>query len=145
VNTAAAAAIRAAGLRLTRPRRLVLEMLAELGGHNSADDVACAIATGGEHLSRMSVYNALEALSGVGLVSVVDAGPGAARYEVAGPTHHHFVCRSCGVVLDVDPVPREPRWLELDVPGAHVDAAEVVLRGLCDLCAATTTPDPNVR
>jgi Fe2+ or Zn2+ uptake regulation protein len=142
VTVAAGAAIRDSGLRVTRPRRLVFETLARVGGHRSADDVAGAIAAVGEHLSRMSVYNALEALSGVGLVAAVEVGPGAARYEIAGPAHHHFICRSCGVVLDVDPAPREPRWLDLDVPGVSVESAEVVLRGLCNACA---TPQPNVR
>ena len=31
-----------------------------------------------------------------GVLLVADAGPGAARYELAGTWHHHLVCRSCG-------------------------------------------------
>lgn len=121
--------LRAAGLKATRPRRLVLETVESLGGHRSADDVADALATAGEKLSRQSVYNALDVLAGAGLVHAAEVGKGSARYEAADRPHHHFVCRVCGRVLDVEgPVPR------LDVPGATVESASVLLRGVCADC-----------
>lgn len=121
--------LRAAGLRVTRPRRLVLEAVERLGGHRSADDVADALSAAGERLSRQSVYNALDALVGGGLVVVADVGSGSTRYEPGDRAHHHFVCRSCGTVLDVDgPEPA------LRVPGAVVESATVLLRGVCRDC-----------
>lgn len=123
------ARLRAAGLRATRPRRLVLETVESLGGHRSADDLADALAAAGERLSRQSVYNALDALVGAGLVHAAEVGKGSARFEPADHAHHHFVCRVCGRVLDVDgPAPR------IAVPGALVESATVLVRGVCADC-----------
>lgn len=123
--------LRAAGLRPTRPRRLVLEALERLGGHVSADDVAVELAAGGEHLARQSVYNALAALVAAELVSVTELPGHAVLYEPAGEPHHHLVCRVCGRVVDVAGPP-----VQLEVPGAVVETATVVARGVCPECAA---------
>lgn len=123
--------LRAAGLRATRPRRLVLEALERLGGHRRADEVAEAVAAAGGRLARQSVYNALDALARAGLVAATDVPGTAARYEVAGERHHHLVCRVCGRIVDVEGPP-----VDLAVPGAVVESATVVLRGVCPDCVA---------
>lgn len=121
--------LRAAGLKATRPRRLVLETLERLGGHRSADDVADALAGADERMSRQSIYNVLDDLEGVGLVQAADVGAGSLRFELAGDAHHHFLCRVCHRILDVEgPAP------EVEVPGAVVDSASVLLRGVCTDC-----------
>jgi Fe2+ or Zn2+ uptake regulation protein len=126
------------GLRVTQPRLRVYEALARLGGHRTADEVADAVASAGRHLSRTSVYNALDALRSANLVMVADAGPGATLHEVAGDWHHHFVCRTCGDVVDVPcrADGGEGPCLHLEVPGAVVEEAQVILRGTCARCTA---------
>ncbi|MGH9187802.1 MAG: Fur family transcriptional regulator [Acidimicrobiales bacterium] len=131
-----AASLRAAGLRATRPRLSVLAALDRLGGHRSADDVAGTIAGAGGRLARMSVYNALDALARAGLVMRADAGPGRTLYEVAEHWHHHLVCRRCGAVIDVECVVGAKPCLTADLPGAVIDEAQVIFRGLCPTCAA---------
>jgi Fe2+ or Zn2+ uptake regulation protein len=132
----AAVALRAAGLRVTRPRLAVHRALAHLGGHRSADDVAATLDAAEASLPRTSVYNALEALRGAGVVKQMGAGTGAALYEVATDWHHHFVCRRCGDVADVPcPIGVKP-CMKPEVPGAEVDEAEVIYRGLCPQCVA---------
>ncbi len=128
--------LRQAGHRVTRPRLAVLRALRELGGHRSADEVADYLAAGDEHLSRTSVYNALEVLGEVGLVMVADLGPGPARYEAAEGWHHHFVCRRCGAVADVPCVRGTKPCLEAALPGVAVDEAQVIFRGLCAECVS---------
>lgn len=132
----AAARLRAAGLRVTPGRLAVVEALGREGGHRTADEIARALEGGGARLPRASLYHALAALVAGGVVMVADAGPGTARYEVAGTWHHHLVCRSCGAVVDVPCVRGERPCLEPDLPGALVDEAQVVFRGLCAACAA---------
>lgn len=125
----------AAGLRVTRPRRAVLAALERLGGHRGADEVAEELRGANVSVSRASVFNALRDLADAGLVMVADAGPGPARYEVARDWHHHFVCRACGRITDVACVVGAKPCLEAEIPGAHVDEAQVVFRGLCAACA----------
>jgi Fe2+ or Zn2+ uptake regulation protein len=136
----AAGRLRAAGFRVTRPRLQVYETLARLGGHRTADEVAAALAGAGHAMSRMSVYNALDALRAAHLVMVADTGSGAVRHEVAAGWHHHFVCRVCGALADVPTRVDEGRWLDVEVPGARVEEASVVFRGTCAACLAREAP-----
>jgi Fe2+ or Zn2+ uptake regulation protein len=132
----AATRLRTAGLRVTPGRLAVVEALEREGGHRTADAIARALEGGGARLPRASLYHALAALVAGGVVMVADAGPGTARYEVAGTWHHHLVCRSCGAVVDVPCVRGERPCLEPDLPGVVADEAQVVFRGLCAACAA---------
>lgn len=129
--------LREAGLRATRPRVLVLELLEHLGGHRSADEVSAALAEAGQPLPRASVYNVLHDLTEHGLAFSADAGPGRALYEIATHWHHHFVCRQCGSVTDVPCVVGEKPCLR---PGdgldaAEIDEAQVIFRGRCARCS----------
>ena len=107
-----------------------------MGGHRSADEVVGHLHSTGRPLARASVYNSLEAMAAADLILRADAGPGAAIYEVNPGWHHHFVCRRCGLVVDV-PCVRETRpCLEPDPAlGLVVDEAQIIFRGFCPQCA----------
>jgi Fur family ferric uptake transcriptional regulator len=128
--------LRAAGLRVTRPRLTVYESLASLGGHRSADEVFDAVRATGSRISRTSAYNALEALRGAGVVLGADAGPGRALYEAATEWHHHAVCRVCGEISDIPCLVGEKPCLDAGTGWGEVDEAQVIFRGVCNRCAA---------
>ena len=50
--------------------------------------------------------------------------------------HHHLVCRACGQIVDVPCVRGSRPCLDADLPGARIDEANVVFRGLCPACVA---------
>ena len=129
-------AIRATGLRATRPRVLVHGLLREAGGHRTADEVAGLVADSGHQLPRASIYNVLDDLSRVDLIMRADRGPGTAIYEVADTWHHHFVCRECEEVTDVPCAIGSKPCLDADLPGAVIDEAQIIFRGVCASCAA---------
>jgi Fe2+ or Zn2+ uptake regulation protein len=126
-----------AGLRVTRPRLLVLQLLRDLGGHRSADDLVAELQVQGMPLSRASVYGVVGALLNHGLLMVSDIGPGRALYEFAEQWHHHFICRACGAIQDVLCLVERQPCLDTDhsehVDG-KVDEAQVIFRGYCRAC-----------
>ena len=130
------ARIREAGLRATRPRILVYELLLELRGHHPAETFIGKLRERGIRLSRASVYNVLADFTRVGLINLTDIGPGRALYEVQEEQHHHFVCRNCGRVEDVPVTAGMIPCLEPELPDEdfHVEHAQVVFRGLCPDC-----------
>jgi Fe2+ or Zn2+ uptake regulation protein len=131
-----AARLRQRGLRVTGPRLAILAMLAEIGGHRSADELVLALRRGGYHHARTTVYNALDDLARAGLVRAAPVDAGALRYESAGPAHYHFVCRNCGVIRNV-PVEEDLMSRPLpSVEGGRIEELDVVYRGTCDVCAA---------
>ena len=61
-----------------------------------------------------------------------------ARYEArVGDNHHHVVCRSCGVIADIDcAVGAAPCLTPADDHGFAIDEAEVIYWGVCPGCLA---------
>ncbi|MBL0746660.1 Fur family transcriptional regulator [Nocardioides baculatus] len=137
--------LRAADLRVTRPR---LAVLRALGRHPHADtgSVLTAVRTEEPTVSHQAVYDVLGVLSDSGLVRRIQPAGSVARYELrVGDNHHHVVCRSCGTVADVDcAVGVRPCLDASDTHGFVVDEAEVTYWGLCPACAtATSEPATN--
>ena len=134
--------LRAADLRVTRPR---LAVLRAVGRHPHADtgSVLAAVRTEEPTVSHQAVYDVLGALSDSGLVRRIQPAGSVARYELrVGDNHHHVVCRSCGTVADVDcAVGVRPCLDASDTHGFVIDEAEVTYWGLCPACAtnASTT------
>lgn len=128
--------LRETGLRATRPRLAVLAALEELGGHRTADELLEALRGRGGPLPRSTLYAVLAVLVDRGLVMIADVGPGRAMFEAAEDWHHHLVCRLCGRIVDVPCLGGDRLCLTPELPGAEVDEAQVIFRGLCPECAA---------
>jgi Fur family transcriptional regulator, stress-responsive regulator len=130
--------IREAGLHVTRPRVAVLDVLQTSSAHLDADAVADAARARVHGLSTQAVYNNLHALTAAGLLRRINAGAGRALYEArVGDNHHHFVCRCCGAVDDVDCVVGTAPCMEpTALDGRLVEEAAVTFRGVCPACAA---------
>ena len=131
----AAADLRAAGLRVTRPR---LAVLAALRGnpHASVETVSAAVRAEIGSVSLQAVYDVLRVLGAAGLVRRIDLAGTPSRYELrVGDNHHHVVCRSCGTTSDVDcAVGAAPCLDPAQTHGFVVDEAEVTYWGLCPIC-----------
>ena len=128
--------LRTAQLRVTRPRVAVLEAV-HSHPHADTDTIFGAVRTGLPDVSRQAVYDVLHALTAAGLVRRIQPSGSVARYEArVGDNHHHLVCRSCGVIGDVDCAVGEAPCL---TPSGHngfvLDEAEVVYWGLCPDCS----------
>ena len=129
--------LRTAQLRVTRPRVAVLEAV-HSHPHADTDTIFGAVRTGLPEVSRQAVYDVLHALTAAGLVRRIQPSGSVARYEArVGDNHHHVVCRSCGVIGDVDcAVGDAPCLTPSDHNGFVLDEAEVVYWGLCPDCSA---------
>ncbi|MEV4538893.1 Fur family transcriptional regulator [Asanoa sp. NPDC049518] len=137
-----AALLRARGMRVTRPRLAVLEVLAG-GGHLEVDEIATAVRTRLDSVSTQAVYDVLGALSRAGLARRIEPAGSPARFEArAGDNHHHVVCRACGAIADVDCVHGAAPCLDpVGAGGFLVDEAEVTFWGLCPACQQARAAD----
>jgi len=128
--------LRGAGLRVTAARVALLETVRS-GAHLDVDAIAGGVRDRVGHISLQAVYEALHALSAAGLVRRIEPPGSPARFEGrVGDNHHHLVCRSCGVVADVDcAVGEAPCLTASDDHGFAIDEAEVVYWGLCPACS----------
>ena len=133
------AAIREAGLRVTKPRLAVFSAVAARP-HAVTEDILTTVRTDLPEVSRQAVYDVLRALTGAGLLRRIQPSGHAARYETRiADNHHHLVCRDCGEIRDVDCTVGETPCLHPDrTHGFAIDEAEVVYWGRCPACTAAT-------
>ena len=135
VTTEPAAELRAASLRVTRPRLAVLTALRD-HPHVDTDTVIELVRAQQPTISHQAVYDVLRALTDAGLLRRIQPAGATARYERrVGDNHHHVVCRVCGTIADVDcVVGHSPCLTASDDSGFVVDEAEVTFWGLCPDC-----------
>jgi Fur family ferric uptake transcriptional regulator len=110
----ALAVLREHGLRLTGPRRRVVEVIFAASAPVSAETISDAL---DGSVDPASVYRTLEALERTGLVQHVHFGHGAGLYEpFSGERRVYAVCETCGLVRVVS-------WAELDEVRRLIDEA----------------------
>ena len=127
--------LREAGLRVTRPRLAVLEAVRQ-HPHADTESIIAAVRADLGEVSHQAVYDVLRALHEVGLIRRIQPSGTQARYEArVGDNHHHVVCRSCGVIADVDCATGvAPCLTASNDHGFRIDEAEVIYWGLCPDC-----------
>ena len=137
---ATAGELRGAGLRVTAARVALLEVVRD-GDHLGVEAIAAGVRGRIGHISLQAVYDALHALTAAGLVRRIEPAGTPPRFEGrVTDNHHHIVCRSCGVVADVDcAVGEAPCLTASDDHGFSIDEAEVIYWGLCPDCSTATS------
>ena len=96
-----------AGLRTTRPRRLIAERLADVavrGADFATDDLWQTLLQQVPRLGRATVFRAVDVLVDQGVLDRVSFADGTHRYRVCGPGshHHHVTCSLCHRVVEID-------------------------------------------
>ncbi|MBA0127795.1 transcriptional repressor [Haloechinothrix sp. YIM 98757] len=131
--------LREAALRVTRPRVAVLSAV-HAHPHADTDSIISAVRKDLPEVSHQAVYDSLHTLTAAGLVRRIQPRGSVARYESrVGDNHHHVVCRSCGLIADVDCVVGEaPCLTGSDDHGFAIDEAEVIYWGLCPDCSTVS-------
>jgi Fur family transcriptional regulator, stress-responsive regulator len=128
--------LRGAGLRVTAARVALLETVRG-GDHLGVEAITSGVCDRIGHVSMQAVYDALNALTAAGLVRRIEPAGTPPRFEGrVRDNHHHIVCRSCGVVADVDcAVGEAPCLIASDDHGFSIDEAEVIYWSLCPDCS----------
>jgi Fe2+ or Zn2+ uptake regulation protein len=126
------------GLKVTPQRECIFDVLWGAEGHPSAEAVYSEASTRMPTMSLKTVYQTLNDLAAMGEIQQLDLGTGASRFDPNVDVHHHLVCVRCGKVRDL-----YADYSSIEVPaddqhGFTVGNAEVVFRGLCADCSATT-------
>ena len=137
---ATAGELRGAGLRVTAVRVALLETVRD-GDHLGVEAIASGVRDRVGHVSLQAVYDALHALTAAGLIRRLEPAGSPARFEGrVGDNHHHVVCRSCGVLADVDcAVGEAPCLTASNDHGYSIGEAEVIYWGLCPNCSTATS------
>ena len=132
VSNGLAQRMRHLGLIPTIQRLAVLEFLEASRNHPTAEDVYQAVRKRYPSIAKATVYNILDALKQAGAIQQLTIARQAAHYDAVTEPHPHFLCRSCGTLLDVElPCPIRPGD---EILGHVIEAVNTYLYGLCKQC-----------
>jgi len=88
------------GMRLSRQRRFILELLWEVKEHLSAREIYDRLNQQGKNIGHTSVYQNLEALSSQGIIECVERCDGR-LYGNISDSHSHVNCLDTNRIIDV--------------------------------------------
>ena len=129
--------LRAAGLRVTRARLALLDLLDKQGAPFSASQLAARLSS---TCDRPTVYRNLAALTDAGLVEELGRVEGQTWYRGAQDDEPGalFLCGDCGRAypLDARVEAAAPRW------SAALQSARALLSGVCAPCLETAEATP---
>lgn len=144
------AALRERGVRLTSPRRTILDAAVRMKGHFTAEELLERMRSQDVPASKATLYRTLTLLVEKGLLEPREFERGSLRYEVAaGHDHHHdhMICTGCGTVHEFV----EPEIERLQEEAAARFGFRMLghshrIFGLCARCVARgREPGPGAR
>ena len=129
-------ALQQIGYRLTPQRMMILEAIADSGGHLSAEEIHETVRTAYPYLDISTVYRTLDLLKTLHLVSETDLGRGPAQYELLSKgLHHHLICTECREILDVpDSLLDSLRHAMSEEYDFHAEIEHLAVFGICSNC-----------
>lgn len=130
--------LREHGLQVTAQRLAIMRAVASRP-HATADELINDVRATLGSISRQAVYGALSALVEKNLIRRIQPAGSPARYEDrVGDNHHHLICRSCGLTIDIECVHgAAPCLVANEDHGFEIDEAEVLFWGYCPSCQET--------
>ena len=129
-------AIHAQGLRATRQRQLVLDVLEHSPEHLDAEAIHDQVKVKDPRISLATVYRTLALFKRLGLVAEHSLGEDHGHFETApNAPHYHFTCLNCKRVIEFE----APAVLETitgleERQGLQVIEAHLSLSGYCPSC-----------
>ncbi len=124
--------------RRTRQRSVIQRVLLEANRPLSPHDILEAAQAKAPGLGIATVYRAIHTMMTEGALVAVAIPGEAPRYETAGKEHHHhFQCRECDDIFDIQGCP--PDIQKLTPKGFRLEGHQVVLYGVCSPCTGMPT------
>jgi Fur family peroxide stress response transcriptional regulator len=121
-------------LKYSRQRESIKNFLCGREDHPTADMVYTNIRMEYPNISLGTVYRNLSLLVELGEIRKITTD-GADRFDARVTPHSHFICRSCGKVMDVmiqmeDPLPTVNEQFQLGT----ADECRMEFYGICSQC-----------
>lgn len=93
--------LRKEGIRITKPRKVILKILTEMNDHPDAMEIFRRAVKVDESISLATVYRTMKLLEGLGAVHRHSFEGGPARFENADGEHHdHLIDLDTGKVVE---------------------------------------------
>jgi Fur family transcriptional regulator, peroxide stress response regulator len=133
--------------RATRQLEAVFQALQDDPTHPFADEIYRRVRKKLPRISLATVYRNLQRLVEDGKIRTVLLGERVARYDPETSDHDHFICESCGRVIDLFlERERQVDLTSLANDGYIVTTHKLTVYGVCRVCTghSETSASPHV-
>jgi len=119
-----------------RKRDAILTCLRQTDTHPSADWVYAQLKPEIPDLSLGTVYRNLNLFKEQGQIVSLGTVKGVERFDGNTAPHVHYICESCGCVLDLEgiAVPQELQSAVANTTGGQVTNCQLTFTGICMAC-----------
>ena len=125
--------LRSVALKATFQREKILEYLSSRKEHPTADMIYKYMLSISPSISKTTVYNTVKSLNKTGLVKAIKfCGKDEVIYDSDISIHHHFVCKKCGKIFDLDICC--PNALKKTIEGHNIESFFGYFSGTCKEC-----------
>ncbi len=134
------------GIKPTFQRLKILEYLSNnLNNHPTVEMVYEKLLKDIPTLSLTTVYNTLNNFLEKGLVFGVTITGTEVRYDFSTDFHHHFLCKKCGQIIDVDLKCAYAEGEKGIISGHRIDEIHGYFKGVCKDCSKNEGKKPRGR
>ncbi len=122
-------------MRYSHQREGILKNLQSRRDHPTADMVYESVRKDQPNISLGTVYRNLSLLAECGQIIKISTGVGPDHFDGFVEPHCHFICRSCGDVLDMDYVPDKDILADTSKTfSGSIESFELQFFGKCEKC-----------
>ena len=127
----------------TKQRSLILEIVKNMDGHLSADEIYIIARNKMPGIALATVYNNLNALYNNGQIGKVKIADSADLYDRSPVLHDHLICESCKTVKDIV----IPDFLEhlKETLREDIKSYDLNLQYICKNCKTNHCQIPQMR
>lgn len=123
------------GIRVTPQRLSIFKILCKKGSHINVEQLYEAVLEEIPNISLATVYSIVENFRDNGLVNEIKIDCGKSCYEIRTDAHHHFMCKNCKNIFDVD-IPLCSTICGKNVDGHKIEDFHGYFYGICKDCAS---------
>jgi len=120
-------------IRVTQQRLAVYAALLDGEKHLTAEEIHEKVKLGNPAISFATVYTILDILKKKGLINEIRIRFDKSSYEARMEWHHHFLCKQCGTIIDIDIDPC-PSLRRKSVSGHRIESLQGYFYGICKNC-----------
>ncbi|MGU3433934.1 Fur family transcriptional regulator [Actinomycetes bacterium M1A6_2h] len=125
------------GVRTTKQRNAISDLLDTIDEFKSAQDLHDELRKRGAGIGLTTVYRTLQTLADAGTVDVLRTDSGESVYRrCSSGHHHHLVCRGCGYTVEVEGAAVEAWTHKIADDNGFTDVQHTAeIFGTCTECA----------
>lgn len=130
------AGLRRSGVKLTHQRLQIFREVAKSQDHPDVETIFSGVRRRVPTVSLDTVYRTLWLLIDLGLLTTLGLPRGRVKFDANLSSHHHFICRKCGMTRDF----LSPKFDRLKIPNTvkalgSVESTKIEIKGICFRCS----------